>query len=741
MDTLSLVSRRNLLKTGGAVIVSFASGALPKRTAAQDVGAATDLGKPLDVHEVDSFLAFHADGSVTIYTSKVDVGTGLRAAMPQMAAEELDIPIERITLVEGDTALTPDQGGTGGSTGIPRGAVEVRQAAATARQAFLNLGAEQLKRPASELTLLNGRVRPVSGGAGIDIGTLAGGRRLALKVDPKAPLKDPTRYSLVGKPQPRPDVPLKCTGRNSYVQDLSVPGMLHGRVIRPPAIGAKLLTVDESSIRGIPDVRVVRMGDFLGVVAPDEWAAVRAARELKATWSSWQGLRGSDGLERFVRQSPVDRSEQLVNKGDAAAALAAAPKQLSASYQWPCQSHASLGPSCAVADVRSDGATVWTSTQGTHGLRASLSKIFGIPEDKLRVIYRDGAGSYGGNGNDDAAADALLLSKTVQRPVRVQWMRHDEHGWDPKGPPQFLDVRGALDAQGNIAAWETEMWLPSAIQGTRPFLGVDAAGMQQARGQNAGQISQNGDPPYAASNVHVVVHWVKETPLRISNLRAPGKIANAFAVESFTDELAAAAGVDPVAFRLRGLTDPRAIAVLERAAEMIGWQARPSPNPRALQGDLLMGRGVAYVRYKQAENYVATAMEVDVDRATGKINVRRVTCAHDCGLVVNSDSLRNQIEGSILQTLSRTIHEEVTFDRSHVTSVDWASYPILTFPEIPAIEVALIDRPTLPPLGAGEASTAPIAAALGNAVFDATGVRFRQVPLTPARVRAALLRS
>ena len=741
MDTLSLVSRRNLLKTGGAVIVSFASGALPKRTAAQDVGAATDLGKPLDVHEVDSFLAFHADGSVTIYTSKVDVGTGLRAAMPQMAAEELDIPIERITLVEGDTALTPDQGGTGGSTGIPRGAVEVRQAAATARQAFLNLGAEQLKRPASELTLLNGRVRPVSGGAGIDIGTLAGGRRLALKVDPKAPLKDPTRYSLVGKPQPRPDVPLKCTGRNSYVQDLSVPGMLHGRVIRPPAIGAKLLTVDESSIRGIPDVRVVRMGDFLGVVAPDEWAAVRAARELKATWSSWQGLPGSDGLERFVRQSPVDRSEQLVNKGDAAAALAAAPKQLSASYQWPCQSHASLGPSCAVADVRSDGATVWTSTQGTHGLRASLSKIFGIPEDKLRVIYRDGAGSYGGNGNDDAAADALLLSKTVQRPVRVQWMRHDEHGWDPKGPPQFLDVRGALDAQGNIAAWETEMWLPSAIQGTRPFLGVDAAGMQQARGQNAGQISQNGDPPYAASNVHVVVHWVKETPLRISNLRAPGKIANAFAVESFTDELAAAAGVDPVAFRLRGLTDPRAIAVLERAAEMIGWQARPSPNPRALQGDLLMGRGVAYVRYKQAENYVATAMEVDVDRATGKINVRRVTCAHDCGLVVNSDSLRNQIEGSILQTLSRTIHEEVTFDRSHVTSVDWASYPILTFPEIPAIEVALIDRPTLPPLGAGEASTAPIAAALGNAVFDASGVRFRQVPLTPARVRAALLRS
>jgi nicotinate dehydrogenase subunit B len=283
--------------------------------------------------------------------------------------------------------------------------------------------------------------------------------------------------------------------------------------------------------------------------------------------------------------------------------------------------------------------------------------------------------------------------------------------------------------------------LPSTIQGTRPFLGVDAAGMQQAHGQGAGQISQNGDPPYTASNVRVVVHWVKETPLRISNLRAPGKIANSFAVESFTDELAASAGVDPVAFRLRGLTDPRATAVLQRAAEMIGWRARPSPNPRAAQGDVLVGRGVAYVRYKQAENYVAVAMEVAVDRATGKINVRRVTCAHDCGLVVNSDSLRNQIEGSIIQTLSRTIHEEVKFDRSRVTSVDWASYPILTFPEVPAIEVALLDRPTLPPLGAGEASTAPIAAALGNAVFDATGVRLRQVPFTPARLKAGLVRS
>jgi len=466
-------------------------------------------------------------------------------------------------------------------------------------------------------------------------------------------------------------------------------------------------------------------------------------RELKATWSEWQGLPGNDGLERFIREGAVDRHQDLVSRGDPAAALSTTDKQFSATYEWPLQSHASLGPSCAVADVRIDGATVWTSTQGTHGLRANLSKIFGIPVDKLRVIYLDGSGSYGGNGNDDAAADAVLLSKAAGKPVRVQWMRHDEHGWDPKGPAQLLDLRGGLDAEGRIVAWETEMWLPTSTPGNRPILGVDAAGIAQAHGQGAGQISQNGDPPYAAPNVRVTVHWTKETPLRISNLRAPGKIANSFAVESFTDELASAAGIDPVAFRLKGLTDPRAIEVIQRAADMIGWQARPSPSPSiaSAQGNLLTGRGFSYVRYKQAENYVAMAMEVTVERTTGKINVQRVTCAHDCGLVINPDSLRNQIEGSIVQTLSRALHEEVKFDRSRVTSIDWASYPILTFPEMPAIEVALIDRPTLPPLGAGEASTAPVAAALGNAVFDATGLRLRAVPFLPARVKAGLMRS
>src|SRR3984893_2039771 len=492
MEALSAVSRRDFLRTGGAVVVSFTlNAALPKWAMAQGLDAGAEVGKPVDPREVDSFLAFHVDGSVTLYTSKVDVGTGLRAAMSQMAAEELGIPVDRITVLEGDTALTPNQGGTGGSSGIPVGGVGVRQAAARARKAILNLAAEQLKRPAAELTFADGVVRPSAGGQGIGIGTLIGGKRLALKVDPKAPLKDSRRYTVVGKPVLRPDVPGKCTGRHVYVQDFSVPGMLHGRVIRPPSIGAKLISVDESSIRNIPDVELIRMENLLAVVAKDEWAAVRAASELKAAWTEWQGLPGSEDLARHVREGAVDRDEALVSRGDPAATLPGAAKQFSATYSWPCQSHASLGPSCAIADVRADGTTIWTASQGTYGMRANFAKVFGIPEDKLRVIYLDGSGSYGGNGNDDAAADALLLSKKIGHPVRVQWMRQDEHGWDPKGPPQLLDLRGGIDVEGRILAWDTQMWLPVTVPGNRPLLAADAANIPQQHGQGAGILSQN----------------------------------------------------------------------------------------------------------------------------------------------------------------------------------------------------------------------------------------------------------
>jgi len=729
MKNAATLSRRSLLKSGGALIVSFSLGSTrPAR-------AQNWRQEPA---ELDSFLAIRPNGSVVLYTSKVDVGTGLAIAFCQTAAEELGISVERFTVVEGDTATTPDHGGTGGSSGIPRGAADIRHAAATARQALVDLAAKQLNRPASELSIANGEVGPRDGAQRISIASLIGGRRFSLKVNPNAPLKNPAAYTVVGKPILRADVPAKCTGRPVYLQDFSVPGMLHGRVVRPPAFGAKLLTLDESSIRAIPDVRVVRLADFLAVVAKDEWAAVRAAGELKATWSQPETLPGSDGLERYLRGAAVERDQTVASRGDAVAALPNAAKQLSATYFWPFQSHASLSPSCAVADVREGGITIWSSTQNAFALRANLAKVFGLAQERIRVIYMDGSGSYGTNGGNDAAADALLLSRAVGQPVRVQWMRHDEDGWDPKGPAQLLDVHGGIDAAGNIVAWQTEMWLPGGPAGDRALVGPDLAGMMQGHGQSAGAMTLNAEPPYATANLRVVSHELKETPLRLSNLRAPGKIANVFAEESFTDELAFAAGMDPVAFRRRGLSDPRALAVLDRAAAMIEWQPRRSPNPRAQAGNLLVSRGFAYVRYKQAENYIAMAIEVAVDRATGKIMVPRIACAHDCGLIVNPDGLRNQVEGNIVQTLSRTLHEEVKFDRSRVTSVDWASYPVLRFPEAPAVEVALINRLDQPSYGAGEAASTPVAAALANAVFDATGVRLRAVPFDAERVKAAL---
>jgi len=717
-----MMTRRDLLKSGGALIVSFAF---------RQNGIAQGRSP-----ELDSFIAVRSDGSVLLSTSHVDVGTGISTVFRQVAAEELGIPVERFIVVEGDTATTPNHGGTGGSTGVPRGAADIRRAAATAREAIIALAAKQLNRPEPELTIEGGEVRP----GGLAVASLIGGKRFALKVNPNVKLKDRAHYTTVGKPILRTDVPLKCTGRQVYLQDFSVPGMLHGRVVRPPSFGARLASLDESSIKGIPDVQIVRKGSFVGVLSKDEWAAIRAARELKAEWSSWEELPGSENFEKALRAGTIEHDQTVINKGDAASALSGASKNLAATYYWPFQSHASLGPSCAVADVKAAGTTVWSSTQNPFGLRSNLAKVFGMPEEKIRVVYMDGSGSYGTNGASDAAADALLLSREVGQPVRVQWMRHDEHGWDPKGPAQLLDVRAALDPDGKIAAWETQMWLPGGPQGERALVGPELAGMAQEHGQGAGLMTANADPPYAIPHVRVVAHNLKTTPLRLSNLRAPGKIGNVFAVESLTDELAAAAGMDALEFRKRGLSDERAHAVLDRAARMIGWQPRPSHSLQIRAGNpyLAFGRGIAYVRYKQAENYVAIAMKVDVDRSTGQIIVRQIACAHDCGLIVNPDGLRNQVEGNIMQTLSRTLHEEVRFDRSKVTTTDWSSYPILRFSEAPSIEVALIDHPDQPSYGAGEAASAPVAAAVANAVFDATGVRLRSVPFSAEAMKKTL---
>jgi nicotinate dehydrogenase subunit B len=729
------LSRRAVL-AGGALTVSFALAGARLKALAQGAAAAP---RSVDPKEVDAFLAVNGDGTVTLYTGKVDLGQGLRIAMRQIAGEELGIGVDMIKYVEGDTALTPDQGRTSGSNGIQRGGMQIRQAAATARAALIELAAQRLSVKGDDLVASNGEVRPKSGGTGVRFADLIGGRNFNLKLDPKAPLKDPAAYTLVGKPLARPDVPAKCTGSFTYMQDFSLPGMVHARVIRPPAIGAKLVSVDESSIKDFAGASVVRIKDFLAVVASDEWTAIRAARALRAQWSEWSGLPEQGKLIATLRADPGITDEVLVTRGQPEASGREGAKTLTASYFWPMQSHGSIGPSCAVADVNADAATVWTASQGTHGNRNTFARFLGLPRDKVRLIYLDGAGCYGMNGHEDAAADAAILSRAVGRPVRVQWSREDELGFDPKGPPQLLDISGTVGPDGRILAWRTEMWLPQTTKGLPdiPLLAPAAAGLDDVRGLQPGLISQNADPPYAADSLQVLVHWLKDTPLRPAPIRSPGKPANCFAVESFADELAAAAGLDPIEFRLRWLADGRGIEVIKRAAALMAWQSRPSPV-RSKDAAVMRGRGFSYVHYKHSESYVAMGMEVAVERASGRIRVERVACAHDCGQIINPDGVRAQVEGSILQTLSRALMEEVQFDRSRVTSVDWGSYPIMRFSDVPKLDIELVDRPTQPPLGAGEAACAPVGAALANAVFDATGVRLRTVPFTPQRVKSAL---
>ena len=733
------LSRREFLQ-GSALVVGFSFAGIPAARAQMPEGISSHT---LELSEVDAFLAVRKDGSVVVYSGKVDLGTGHRIAMRQMVAEELSMSaadVYRIELIEGDTALTPNQGPTAGSTGVMRGGVQLRQAAATAREALLALGAAKLQRSATELSLEDGMVG-AAGGTKVSIADLIGDRPFNVKLNPKAPLKDPRLYSIVGRSMPRPDIPAKATGRHVYVHDFTLPGMLHGRVVRPAAVGATLLEVDAASIKHIPGARVVRVENFLGVVADNEWAAVRAARELKANWSAGKGLVGHENLAAWARRGPFAKDEVLQNKGSTAAIADGNARAQRATYVWPVQSHASIGPSCAVADVRADRATIWTASQATHRYQPALARVLGLPRDKVRMIYLDGAGCYGMNGHDDASADAALLAKTTGRPVRVQWMRADELGWDPKGPPQLLEMRAALDEGNRIAAWEAEMWVPLATANLAhvPLLGPADAGIAQPAGQSAGLVSQNADPSTPVANVKVTAHWLADAPLRPSNIRAPGKVANCFAVESFIDQLAASVKMDPLEFRLRDVTDPRGVEVLKRCAALIGWTPRPSPAATARAGGgKARGRGIAYIHYKHNETYVAVAMDVEVDRANGAIRVLQIACAHDCGLMINPDAVRNQVEGNILQTLSRTLHERTTFDTQRVTSVDWASYPILRFSDVPTLRIDLIQRTDQPPLGAGEAASAPVPAALANAVFDATGARLNEVPFAPARVQAGM---
>jgi nicotinate dehydrogenase subunit B len=739
MSPAFLASRREVLK-GGALVVSFSWLGVPMPSVAQNAPGA---GKPLALNEVDTFLAIDAKGMVAVYSGKVDLGTGVRTALTQIAADELDVPLKSVTIVQGDTALTPDQGPTFGSLSIQVGGTQIRNAAAAARHALLGLASGVLGVSPEEMTVKDGVIS--GGGKSVSFGDLIGGKSFSLAVDHKAPpkTKDAKDFKLVGAPVPRLDIPAKVTGTFTYMQDFSVPDMLHARVVRPPAIGARLESVDEQSVSGIPGiVKVVREGNFLAIVAENEWAAIRGAKKLNATWSKWEGLPEKEKLFDHVRATKVAKDEVSGAVGNSAEAMAKkGQKHLSATYDFAIHTHGSIGPSCAVAEFKNGKLTSWSASQATHTLQKQLATMFGLPLENVRCIYVEGSGCYGRNGHEDAAADAALLAKAVGKPVRVQWSRADEHGWDPKGPPTLIDLRAAMDSSNTVTAWESEFFIPQQTPNVFkvPLIAATLSGLPADDTIAPANIFQNSNIPYKFANIKVVCHRLESTPFRPSWIRTPGRMQNTFANECFIDELAAAAGVDPIEFRLAYLdpADKRGIEVLNRAAALAKWETRPSPKGNA-GGDVLNGRGIAYVKYELVRTYVAAVAEVEVEAATGAVRVSRFYVVHDCGQIINPDGLKNQIEGNVIQTVSRTLIEDLTFDRSRVTSIDWVTYPILTFPQIPDIVIELIDWPDEKPWGAGEPSAAVIPSAISNAIFDATGARMRSVPFTPEKVKLAL---
>ena len=732
------ITRRQFLKATGALVVAFG---LPVDLRAQSAPALRTSGGPLSPNQLDSWLIIGKDGRVTVMTGKVELGTGVSTALRQIVAEELDYPFGKINWIQGDTANTVDQAPTFGSQTIKRGGSQLRQAAAEAKATLLSLASARLGIPIEQLTVSQGVISAQDDAKKtVSYVDLLGGQQFNREVTGKLKPKNTSVYSIVGKPVPRIDIPFKATGAHIYMQNLRIPGMLHGRPVRPPALGAKLVRVDESSVKDISGlVKVVVKGNFVGVVCDREEQAIRAARDLKVIWEGSSSLPPMTELYTTLRKIPSSDKEPA-NTGDIEGALAAATKTLEATYQWPFQLHASIGPSCGVADVRNGEATIWSGTQGAHQLRPTIAQLLGMSSANVRVVFVEASGCYGHNAADDAAADAALLSQAVGKPVRVQWMRHDEHGWEPLGPAMLMEVRGGLDSQGNVIAWDYQVWTPT--HSSRPngsagsLLAGSLTGMSAATANQSGG-DRNANHTYNFQNNRVMVHWLNSSPIRASALRGLGSPQNTFANESFMDELAAAAGTDPVEFRLRHLSDPRAKAVLEAAAKQAGWTNRPSPQKAGQGPGTNRGRGVAFVQYDRTEAYVAVIADVDVNRADGQVRVKRVVIAHDCGLVINPDGLRNQIEGNVIQAISRTLKEEVKFDSSMLTSLDWISYPILRFPEIPEVVVELLNRPDQPAVGAGEATTSVIPAAIANAIFDVTGTWLRTIPFTPDRVKAA----
>jgi nicotinate dehydrogenase subunit B len=751
------LSRREFVRDAGGLVVGFSmlDAALAPQLLAQSAATAV----PPSPKKLESWLHILPDGSVQVFTGKLEIGMGVDTALGQIVAEELDLNPSRVKFVLGDTATTTDQGGVGGSTSVSLGSRPLRNVSAAARAALVQRASQRLGVPADQLKVHDGVI--TAGAKRVTYGELAAaiaaeqdlkvsGAGFALNVESSAKPKDPSAYTVVGTSVPRVDMAPKILGTYKYIVDVRVPGMLHGRVIRPAGVGASVVSVDESPAANIAGyVKTVVEKDFVGVVCQSEWAAVKASRAVKVTWSApLQAFPEQKDLYAYMRAATPKSTRQIPKVGDVDAALAGATKKLEAKYDVPFQSHATMGPGCAVADVRPDGiTTVWSGGQKPHALQKGYAQLLGIPTDRVRVVWMQDAGSYGRPGFEDAGADAVLLSKAVGKPVRVQWMRHDMTAWGAKGPACVYDLAGAIDAQGNVTGVRFVsrafsggeiLYLPDAAGN---YLGAQLTGIKNTTGVDEFADWGGAAPPYRFANLDASSHVLagfhdSASPLRSTHLRDPEGPATSFAVECFIDELAAAAGVDPLDLRLKHIDEPRARYALRAAADKFGWDPRVSPKPNGT-GNTVTGRGIALgVRNG---TYVGTVAEVQVNRTSGVVKVTRLVCSHDCGLIVNPEALKGTIAANLVQSLGRTTKEEVMFDRSNVTSVDWNSYKVARASDVPAVvDIVLINRPELPPGGAGEPSSRPTAAAIANAVFDATGVRIRQIPLSPEKVKAAL---
>jgi nicotinate dehydrogenase subunit B len=748
------LSRRALLQSTGALVLSF-SMADAGNVMAQMAG--TGGRPPLVPTELDSWISIARDGKITLFFGKIDGGQGTDLCMAQIVAEEMDVPLKDIDVIQGDTALTVNQGGASGSTGVRFAGAAFRQAGAEARRVLLTRAAEKFGVSPDGLAVADGVIsvkgdpaRKISYAELISGGYFQSkigwnnqyGNPLALS-SPAKP-KTPDQYKVVGTSPPRKDVEGKVFGVSPWVSDIRVEGMLHGRMIRPPVPGASIVSVDETSIAAIPGARVLRKGEFLGVVAPKEWDAIKALRALKVTWSQVRDpFVDQAQLYDHIRNAPVTKREETV-RGEMAVSFATAAKIVEAEYEWPFQSHASMGPGCAVADVRADGtATVWTGTQKPHFAARGVAECLGVPAANVHAIWVTGPGSYGRNDAGDVTMDAAVMSQLAGKPVRVQYMRNEGTGWDPKGPASIHRGRAALDAQGNLLAidYVSRGFSRLETNSSEAAAGDTLAGMQLGHAGARAQAFNMPENGYTFPNRRLAWETIAAflpgaSPLRTSHLRDPLGPQITFANESFIDEVAFAAGADPVAFRLKYLTEMRDRAVIEACAEKAGWQPGPAGARRTRRGDIATGRGIAYAR--RAGTLVALIADVEANVRTGALSVPRFTIAHDCGLIVNPDALRRTLEANVIQGLSRAIHEEVLFDRRNVLSIDWLTYPIVNMDDAPRIiDIVLLDRPNEISTGAGEAAMRPLAASVANAIFEATGTRVRRAPLTPARIRTS----